>query len=90
VGGVTLVGDRLPVRTAGGGTAAPLDGVVDVVVRHAELLGPLDGIEERRVAGDVTAPVRAATSMFLIIFAKSLPRLASMTPFLCLVVAHLE
>src|SRR5829696_4922152 len=35
-------------------------------------------------------PVRAATSMFLISLAKSLPRLASMTAFLCLVVAHLE
>src|SRR3954449_10182254 len=35
-------------------------------------------------------PVRAATSMFLIIFAKSLPRFASMTAFLCFVVAHLE
>ena len=35
-------------------------------------------------------PVRAATSMFLISFAKSLPRLASITAFLCLVVAHLE
>src|SRR5213080_2121002 len=35
-------------------------------------------------------PVRAATSMFLISFAKSLPRLASMTAFLCLVVAHFE
>src|SRR5262245_1832027 len=35
-------------------------------------------------------PVRAATSMFLISLAKSLPRLASITAFLCLVVAHLE
>src|ERR1700759_3050610 len=35
-------------------------------------------------------PVRAATSMFLISFAKSLPRRASMTAFLCFVVAHLE
>src|SRR5688572_33315818 len=35
-------------------------------------------------------PVRAATSMFLISLAKSLPRRASMTAFLCLVVAHLE
>src|SRR6476661_10378951 len=35
-------------------------------------------------------PVRAATSMFLISFAKALPRLASITAFLCLVVAHLE
>src|ERR1044071_6225382 len=35
-------------------------------------------------------PVRAATSMFLISFAKSLPRLASITAFLCFVVAHLE
>src|SRR3954447_15395109 len=35
-------------------------------------------------------PARAATSMFLISFAKSLPRLASITAFLCFVVAHLE
>ena len=35
-------------------------------------------------------PVLAATSMFLISRANSLPRLASMTAFLCLVVAHLE
>src|SRR6476646_2129440 len=34
--------------------------------------------------------VRAATSMFLISLANILPRLASMTAFLCLVVAHLE
>ena len=35
-------------------------------------------------------PVRAATSMFLINFANSLPRLASLAAFWCLVVAHLE
>src|SRR5215218_8152561 len=35
-------------------------------------------------------PVRAATSMFLISLANALPRRASMTAFLCLVVAHLE
>src|SRR3954452_7287109 len=35
-------------------------------------------------------PVRAATSMVLISLANSLPRLASTTAFLCLVVAHLE
>src|SRR5690349_10524249 len=35
-------------------------------------------------------PIRAATSMFLISLANILPRLASMTAFLCLVVAHLE
>src|SRR4029079_4676867 len=35
-------------------------------------------------------PVRAATSTFLINLAKSLPRRASTTAFLCLVVAHLE
>src|SRR5690606_40611375 len=35
-------------------------------------------------------PTRAATSMFLMSLAKSLPRFASMTAFLCLVVAHLE
>src|SRR4051795_4641107 len=35
-------------------------------------------------------PVRAATSTFLISFANSLPRRASTTAFLCLVVAHLE
>src|SRR6188472_4294276 len=35
-------------------------------------------------------PMRAATSMFLISFANILPRRASITAFLCLVVAHLE
>src|SRR5450432_4721228 len=35
-------------------------------------------------------PVRAATSTFLISLAKSLPRRASTTAFLCFVVAHLE
>src|SRR3979409_385648 len=35
-------------------------------------------------------PTRAATSMFLISRAKFLPRRASMTAFLCFVVAHLE
>src|SRR3954471_5638909 len=35
-------------------------------------------------------PIRAATSTFLISLANILPRLASMTAFLCLVVAHLE
>src|SRR5918994_1653822 len=35
-------------------------------------------------------PVRAATSMFFISLAKSLPRLASIPAFLCFVVAHLE
>src|SRR3954453_15821975 len=35
-------------------------------------------------------PIRAATSMFLISLASILPRRASMTAFLCLVVAHLE
>src|SRR3954471_6051586 len=35
-------------------------------------------------------PVRAATSMFLMSLANSLPRRASTTAFLCLVVAHLE
>src|ERR1700746_1430537 len=35
-------------------------------------------------------PLRAATSTFLISLAKSLPRLASTTAFLCFVVAHLE
>src|SRR5207302_1010504 len=34
-------------------------------------------------------PERAATSMFLISLANSLPRLASTTAFLCFVVAHL-
>src|SRR6201989_549071 len=35
-------------------------------------------------------PMRAATSMFLMSLANILPRRASMTAFLCLVVAHLE
>src|SRR5699024_6811677 len=34
--------------------------------------------------------MRAATSMFLTSLANSLPRLASMTAFLCFVAAHLE
>src|SRR6478752_6950965 len=34
-------------------------------------------------------PVRAATSMFLMSLANSLPRLASLAAFWCLVVAHL-
>src|ERR1019366_1409793 len=55
VGGVPLVGNRLPVGAAGRRTAAPLDGVGDVVVGDAELLGPLNGIEQRRVTGEVTA-----------------------------------
>src|SRR6185312_2416916 len=35
-------------------------------------------------------PILAATSMFLISLANILPRRASMTAFLCLVVAHFE
>src|SRR4051795_5156777 len=35
-------------------------------------------------------PVRAATSMFLMSLANILPRRASTTAFLCLVVAHFE
>ena len=35
-------------------------------------------------------PMRAATSMFLMSLANILPRRASTTAFLCLVVAHLE
>src|SRR3954454_1262871 len=35
-------------------------------------------------------PMRAATSMFLISLANILPRRASITAFLCLVVAHFE
>src|SRR6478609_1690552 len=35
-------------------------------------------------------PILAATSMFLISFAKDFARRESMTAFLCLVVAHLE
>src|SRR5215510_9556194 len=35
-------------------------------------------------------PIRSATSMFLISLANILPRRASMTAFLCLVVAHFE
>src|SRR3954467_2781422 len=35
-------------------------------------------------------PMRAATVSSLMSFVKSLPRLASSAPFLCLIVAHLE
>src|SRR5260370_21277730 len=44
----------------------------------------------RGLPGGSPPPVRAATSMFLISRANSLPRRASLTAFWCLVVAHLE
>ena len=53
---------------------APLDRAVDVVVGDRLFLA-FDGVEERRVAREVTPPLRAATSMFLISFAKSLAEL---------------
>src|SRR4029078_1045478 len=54
-GGIPLVDDGLPVGTAGCRTAAALDGVGDVVVGDAVLLGLLDGVDQSRVAGEVTA-----------------------------------
>src|SRR5690606_26732273 len=51
---VALVHDRLVVRATGLGARAALDGAVDVVVGHRRLLGLLDGVVERRVAGGVT------------------------------------
>ena len=87
---VALVHDRLVVGAAGLGAGPALDRAVDVVVGDRGLLGLLDRVVERRVAVGSPPPVRAATSMFLISLANSLPRLASTTAFLCLVVAHLE
>src|SRR5262249_12258674 len=53
--GVALVGDVLVLGAARFQAGAALDGAVDVVVRHRALLGLLDGVEQRRVAGGVTA-----------------------------------
>ena len=55
VGAVALVHDRLVVRAAGLGARAALDRAVDVVVGDRGLLGLLDRVVERRVAGRVTA-----------------------------------
>ena len=52
---VALVHDRLVVGAAGLGTRAALDRAVDVVVGDRRLLGLLDGVVERRVAGEVAA-----------------------------------
>src|SRR5690606_5027493 len=49
VGAVALVGDGLPVGTAGFLTAATLAGTLDVVVRDRVLLRLLDGVEQGRV-----------------------------------------
>ena len=54
-GAVALVHDRLVLRAAGLRAGAALDRAVDVVVGDRRLLGLLDGVVERRVAGDVTA-----------------------------------
>ena len=55
VGAVALVHDRLVVGAAGLGAGAALDRAVDVVVGDRGLLGLLDGVVERRVAGRVAA-----------------------------------
>ena len=52
---VALVHDRLVVGAAGLGAGAALDRAVDVVVGDRGLLGLLDGVVERRVAGRVAA-----------------------------------
>ena len=54
-GAVALVHDRLVVGAAGLGARAALDRAVDVVVGDRGLLGLLDGVVERRVAGRVAA-----------------------------------
>src|SRR5919112_4748339 len=54
-GRVALVGDGLVVHAAGLGARPALDRAVDVVVGHRRLLRLLDGVEQRRVAGGVTA-----------------------------------
>src|SRR5688500_17795028 len=44
----------------------------------------------RALASGSPPPVRAATAISLMSFVKTLPRLASSAPFLCLIVCHLE
>src|SRR5687768_17008511 len=47
-------------------------------------------LRRRALASGSPPPVRAATVNSLINLVKSLPRLASSAPFLCLIVCHLE
>src|SRR5438105_2897370 len=47
-------------------------------------------LRRRALASGSPPPVRAATVISLISLVKSLPRLASSAPFLCLMVCHLE
>ena len=73
---VSKLYDMLPASTSG-----------DVATRTAA-----DNMTVRNVAFEFGSPPpsRAATSSWRAILAKSLPRLASAAPFLCLMVAHFE
>src|SRR5258707_11532902 len=47
-------------------------------------------LRKRALPSGSPPPLRAATVISLINFVKSLPRLASSAPFLCLILCHLE
>jgi len=84
-----LVRDLFVVH-AGQLAGAALDRALDVVRGHVRRARGGDRGAQARVALDVTAPLRAATVISLISLVKTLPRLASMAAFLCLIVLHFE
>ena len=86
---VALVDDLLEVAAlelAG----AFLDGPLDVVGRHVDGLGVVDGLAQAGVGVGVAAAARAAMVISRMILVKILPRLASVAAFLCLIEAHFE
>ena len=90
-GRVALVHDGLPVGAAGLQAAAALAGALDVVDwAPSSSCALLMASKSVGLPSGSGPPVRAATSMFLMSLANSLPRLASSAAFLCFVVAHLE
>ena len=86
---VALVRDRL-VDDAFFFAGAPPDRALDRVDRQRVVARLLHHV--RSVAFDAGSPppVRAATSIWRMSTAKSLPRAASAAPFLCLIECHLE
>ena len=90
LGRVALVRDRL-VDDAFFLAGPPLDRALDRVDRQRVVARLLHHRAQRRVRRrDRRRPVRAATSIWRMRTAKSLPRLASAAPFLCLIECHFE
>ena len=79
--GMIMLADRI----ADGRPDQQTLGGLDITVRRNAFGRQVDSFEQ-----DLDYAWRAATSMFLMSLAKSLPRLASLAAFWCFVVAHLE